>query len=721
LLLFTQSIHAQKPLFSWAKGIGGEEGDIGYDIEVDQFGYIYTTGIFSDTVDFDPGPGVYTLISSGSNDIYIQKLSASGDLIWVKKVGGQFNFDSDAIKVDIWGNIYVTGIFYDTVDFNPGPGIYNLSAVGEKDIFILKLDSLGDFIWARKIGGPDNDYVKDIELDITGNIYVLGDFKDTVDFDPDSGVHNIIPIGEKDFFLLKLNSSGNFIWVNNSGAANETVQGRSLAIHSSGDIYSTGLYTGQVDFNPGPGICYLTGSSRTFIQKIDTTGAFLWAKGLFCQSDAIDVDSSGNVVISGIYWDSVDFDPGPNVHMVFSEGAMDIFILKLDSIGNLIWVKSMGGIWQEFVHSITVDVSGSIYTTGIFSYTVDFDPGLNVFNLSTNGNYEIFVQKLDASGNFKWARKWGNYDIGEACNAIKVDASGYIYTTGSFDGICDFDPGSGTFNLTSAGFKDIFVCKWDQCDNSVSSIYPVGCDIYSSPAGSNYISSGIYIETIPNASGCDSIIWIHLTLNNSTSGNMTAIGCNDYYSPSGNFIWTSSGIYKDTISNALGCDSVITVNLSIIPVDTSVVKTGMTLTSNATGATYQWVYCNNNFAIIPGEANQSFTTYKSGKFAVIVNQNGCTDTSSCHQLGNVGIHDHNTRDNYKVYPNPTKGNFTIELNKVYENLEIEISDITGRIINQLTFESTNKINIELDGPKGTYFITIRSNKYNMAFLRILKN
>ena len=187
------------------------------------------------------------------------------------------------------------------------------------------------------------------------------------------------------------------------------------------------------------------------------------------QSIAADPTGSGDVYTTGYFTGTVDFDPGAGVFNLTAAGLWDIFISKLDGSGNFVWAKAMGGPGNHEGVSVAIDpASGAIYTTGFFSATVDFDPGVGVFNLTSAGSGDIFISKLDTSGNFVWAKQMGGtaYD---KCYSIAIDTagSGDVYTTGVFEGTADFDPGAGTFNLTPAGSSDIFISKLDSSGNFV--------------------------------------------------------------------------------------------------------------------------------------------------------------------------------------------------------------------------------------------------------------
>jgi len=148
--------NAQDVHLEWAKQMGSSDSNYSTAITVDNMGNVYTTGTFQGTIDFDPGPGVFNLTSIdvyNGGDIFIQKLDASGNFIWAKKMGGVAWDKSNSIAVDNFGNVYTTGAFIATVDFDPGPGTLNLVSVSFDDIFIQKLDASGNLLWVKQMGG----------------------------------------------------------------------------------------------------------------------------------------------------------------------------------------------------------------------------------------------------------------------------------------------------------------------------------------------------------------------------------------------------------------------------------------------------------------------------------------------------------------------------------------------------------------------------------------
>ncbi|MEA3445471.1 MAG: SBBP repeat-containing protein [Bacteroidota bacterium] len=403
IMCISTKLQAQDPQFEWAAGFGGPDYDQGKSVAVDASGNVYTTGYFYGTVDFDPGSGTYNLSSNGRDDIFISKLDASGNFVWAKNMGGSDWNEGYSIAIDASGNVYTTGHFEGTADFDPGSGTYILSSNnGYDDIFISKLDASGNFVWAKAMGGSFDDNGFALAIDASGNVYTTGIFCGTADFEPGSGTYNLSSNGDYDIFISKLDASGNFVWAKSMGGSSDD-RGYSIALDASGNVYTTGYF----------------------------------------------------------YSSTVDFDPGSGTYNLTSNGCGDIFISKLDASGNFVWAKNMGGSSSDGGNSIAIDASGNVYTTGSFLDTADFDPGSGTHNLSSNGEYDIFISKLDASGNFVWAKSMSG-SSSEWGFSIALDASGNVYTTGYFYGTVDFDPGSGTYNLSSNGVMDIYILKLSQ-------------------------------------------------------------------------------------------------------------------------------------------------------------------------------------------------------------------------------------------------------------------
>jgi len=412
--VFTQKLDSNGN-FLWAKTFGGINNDYGRSISVDASGNVYIIGFFKSIVDFDPDSGIDNHTSAGGYDVFIQKLDNNGNLVWVKTFGGTGSDEAWSVVLDASGNVYTAGFFTGIVDFDPDSGVDNHTSRGDCDAFIQKLDSNGNFLWAKTFGGINADGANSISLDSSGNIYTTGTFSAVADFDPDSGTDNHASVGYDDAFIQKLDSNGNFLWAKTFGG---------------------------IDFD------------------------YSWS---------IDVDAFGNIYTTGLFQSTADFDPGSGTDDHTSVGYSDIFIQKLNTNGNFLWAKTFGSPITDYCYSTALDTLGNVYTTGSFASTVDFDPGSGKDNHTSVGIYDVFIQKLDSNGNFLWAKTFGGPSSDDSFS-IDVDDFGNIYTTGYFQGTADFDPGSGKDNHTSVGGYDVFIQKLGQT-NSNTGIYELSNNI----------------------------------------------------------------------------------------------------------------------------------------------------------------------------------------------------------------------------------------------------
>lgn len=472
--------NAQDPTLAWAKRMGGTDSDAGYSIAIDASGNVYTIGYFRDTVDFDPGPGEYKLVSTNDASIFITKLDANGNFVWARQMEGRaYGYPSSPISIDdVSGSVYITGNFEGTVDFDPGPGTFELTSTGFQDIFICKLNSDGNFVWAKQMGGSSEGVGNAIAVDASGNVYTTGGFSGTIDFNPGADTFALTSTFlQSDMFVSKLDPDGNFVWAKQmeclfSGfGVSPFSSGLSIAIDSLGNVYTTGTFRGKVDFDPGADTFELTGLGQfeIYVIKLNADGDFVWAKQMGGDSwdigNSLAIDASGNIYITGFFKNTADFNPDPDTSFMLTSagggGGLnsggDIFISKLDADGDFVWAKRMGGSWPDNSYSIAVDALGNVYTTGYFESTADFDPGSDTFALTAT-DHDIFISKLDSDGNFLWAKQIGSSES----YSIAVDASGNVYITGAFQDTVDFDPGPGEYILTPTGNTDIFVVKLSQ-------------------------------------------------------------------------------------------------------------------------------------------------------------------------------------------------------------------------------------------------------------------
>ena len=462
ILQASTSVHAQG--FVWARAMGqaGVVSDFGLGVALDGAGNVYTVGEFAGTVDFDPGVGTFNLTSAGREDIFVSKLDGAGNFVWAAAMGGFFPDGARGVALDGDGNVYTVGNFFQSGDFDPGVDTFTLNG----DIFISKLDANGNFVWARAMetDSPFKPTAEGVALDGADNVYTVGTFSGTIDFDPGAGTFNLTSAGDRDIFVSKLDANGDFLWARAMGGSTFDAA-TAVTLDGAGNVYTVGAFSGTVDFDPGAGTFNLTsaGSRDIFVSKLDSAGNFVWAAAMggpvSDSATAVALDGAGNVYTVGDFRGTADFDPGSSTFNLTTAGQADIFVSKLDSAGNFVWAATMGGSSPDGASGGALDCAGNVYTVGSFSGTADFDPGATTFNLTSAGGDDIFVSKLDSTGNFVWAVAMGSIESDFITGDVAVDCAGNVYTVGDFRGTADFDPGAGTFNLTSAGRADIFVSK----------------------------------------------------------------------------------------------------------------------------------------------------------------------------------------------------------------------------------------------------------------------
>jgi hypothetical protein len=417
---------------------------------------------------------IITLIAS--NGLFAQ------DFEWANTVDLGFFGESRDMAVDAAGNSYTTGRFSGTHDFDPGVGVFNLTATNfDYDAYVSKLDPSGNFLWAFKIGDFGSDAGGSMGLDVAGNLVVQFEFEGTVDFDPGAGTTNLTSSGGTNLAIVKYTPAGTFIWAGGLIGTGNSVS-RDLHIDGSDNIYITGFFGGSLDVDPGPGTTVLTPTNDgTYIVKLNSTGALVW--GNFINGGrglSITTDASANVYCGGRYENTVDFDPGAGVANITSVGSTDGFVVKLNSVGAYVWSKSLGGAsGQEYVNSVKIDGSGNVILAGQFNGTVDLDPGAGVNNITAAGGSEGYITSWTSAGNINWG-----YNIFGSTGAweLWLDALDNIFVVGAFDQITDFDIGPAVMNLTPIAGSDLFVAKY-----SSSAVLEWAAPIGGS--GSGYIAS----------------------------------------------------------------------------------------------------------------------------------------------------------------------------------------------------------------------------------------
>ncbi|MBL7963541.1 MAG: hypothetical protein JNM31_06820 [Flavobacteriales bacterium] len=327
--------------FVWGRVFGGLGGDAGRAVAVDGAGNVYTSGLFGNAGDIDPGPGVTTVGGNGQQDIFVQKLDPAGLFVWGVAMGGTANDRAHAMAVDMAGNVFVCGEFRNTVDFDPGPGVVSRTSGGAEDFFVLKMTSAGALLWAHGFGSTGSERANGMGVGPDGGPVITGRITSITDVDPGPGVFNLNGSNIEDAFVLKLDASGALGWAFLlSTFLNE---GFDVDVDGQNNVYVTGTYgtfsSIPLDLDPGPGVAGIVnlGGGDVFVASYDPAGAFRWGFGLgSIQNDGgrgIAISPTGAVHVTGMFYQTIDLDPGPGAANFTSVGNIDVFTAKYDQPG----------------------------------------------------------------------------------------------------------------------------------------------------------------------------------------------------------------------------------------------------------------------------------------------------------------------------------------------------------------------------------------------------
>lgn len=454
LIIFKQSF-SQVPSLQWVKNTIGNIECRGRSIACDENDNIFTLSYFEDTIH----TSTKTFVSKGNGDILISKFDKSGSVLWEISIGGVGFEDAKVIKTDSNGNCFIIGSFTDSVDIDPGLGIYILASTFHKyNAFILKLNKNGEFVWVKPIITDNIVSINDLVVDSNANIYTTGYFIGSADFNFDGGSYYLTSKyagSSQDVFIMKSDSNGKFQWVKSFGDRNINSVGVSVA--KNGTLLISGYFYDFVDFDPGSGIFIKSSKAliaSLYLSSFDLNGNFLFAKTINGVSNVYPlnsfIDTKDNFYISGFFSDTVDFDPDTGTYNLTTPAAKSTFILKLNKDLSLVWVKQFGDTSFPVINSMFADNIDNIYASGTFAGTIDFDPGPG--NMIYKGFGNFFILILDSVANYKWFGNMGGPSRLDWANSSKLvlNRFGEIFSTGSFGGTIDFDPSLFSYYLNSS-------------------------------------------------------------------------------------------------------------------------------------------------------------------------------------------------------------------------------------------------------------------------------
>lgn len=470
LIIFLPVITFGQENVEWITRMGGSHPNDGYDIGRkiihDNEGNLYVVGEFTDSIVID---GIKLISNGKERDIFLAKLNPKGKVLWLKNFGGiEADCYSGGICIDANSNIYLTGNFKGEISI--GNSVYKNNEWW--DIFLLKLSNDGQLIWSRAFIGDGGNKTSSITNDKEGNIYITGYYSKNLTFD------NYFlegPTARSDLFVVKFNSNGNVIWAK-STRSNANIFGICIKNDNKGHLYLTGFMQDSVYFDSH--LLVSSGFAQAYISKIDTySGEFIWAVGGggdgWSEGNALAIDSEDNIVLSGWYRNEIYFGNNSVSNGGDDNGPDNIFIVKFDSTGRLIWIKTTEANKYSDINDITTNKKDEIFLTGNFNGILAIED--SVYQSKFISFSDIFVLKFNKNGDFGWFKSFGAdnrprfYDKGFGITSFNNS----LYITGMYSGDIWFDEKF----LYCNGGSDIFITKLsetntDDTQRNILLIYP---------------------------------------------------------------------------------------------------------------------------------------------------------------------------------------------------------------------------------------------------------
>jgi hypothetical protein len=738
------SQHAQ-----WVRNIHGQGYDEILDLEIDNTGNVFITGQIEFTTHF----GGCSLNSAGIHDIFVAKYDPAGNVIWAKRAGGPGGDKGYSLTLDGSGNIFVTGEFEETAEFD---GI-QVSTTAANNLFIAKYDGAGNVLWVKTVETHSNSsrgYA--INCDASGNVYISGTFEDKAYFD---GNYLFDTEGETDIILLKLDTDGNFIWAKNMGGS-DSDKGYGIEIEG-GDLYMTGYFTDDADFSPSVSLNG-NGANDFFIAKFDLSGNLIWAQNGGGNDDdkgySVTVNSNGNIVCTGEFRDNASFGNST----LSSYGHGDMFVVAYDNMGNKIWVVQGGGVGEDLGRHIKHDNAGNLYVGGNYAGTSTYGS----LQINGFGSGDASLISYDANGNTLFAKGYGSSQ-NDCGRSVAVDVNNNIYFSGEYWDQITFD----NTTITAQMLFDGFIVKlgmtqpcaasanvvqdascFNVCDGrasvSASGQAPFTYEWSTSPSQNTEIAvdlcAGTYTVSITDASGC--IASSSVLINEPSQTNIildtddvSCSGASDgsaEVNASGNspytFIWNTSpaqysneatglsgGIYNVLITDASGCVTSASVNVfepSPLMINVSVEDaTCMTCNNGSINIDVNGGIAPYDFEWSDGSNSEDRTTLGAGVYEICIEDDyGCTlcETVTINYQSTTGIETINSTSGImNVFPNPASVSTVINFDGslLIKNYSLSLYTISGVKLetkSQLDYSTT----LQLDKlSSGIYYIQLTDN------------
>ena len=716
LFVFPSIVCAQYLALNSAVSWGGEGSLSSRLVIEDDEGNQYGYGRYSGEVDIQPGPNEWLLSSDEEEFVnFVYKIDSEDNVLWVKNIYYNYFGIPRLAGFDTEGNIIVGGTYANTFRYDDDNEVL-LESEADYNTYFLKLTTGGELIWVKSFDGGAN-FNNNIKVVNETSVKFAGFFEGNTDFDPSDeevivsssefGIHYVIEL-DTDGNLLNYNFGNGFSDFYLHENEDETL----LYFGSFYDNSNTGV---DIDLGDEEYILNNVGDRDAYIRKVDALENFIWAVS-FGGVERDDISSieitDTNETYALLYTEgdtTIDFDDitGETTSYELTE-AENWILLKLSEAGELIWSTVVHESFDSDISSIRTDDTG-IYLFGSTNGTA---------TLTSNGERDIYISKLDFEGNVLWEHLIGA-EGNEGISDVDLLEDGSFDIYGSFSATVDFAPGAALWELSAVGENDLMKINLSPCDPSFGTDQVEACESIVWIDGNTYTEdNNTAVFALSSVSGCDSIVSLELTILENSSGVDTHVRCES-------FEWLDGVVYTESnhtasfnLTNAAGCDSILSLDLSIFSDGMSVVKNGDILEAETGGISYQWIDCTNGNTVIEGAVNDTFEPEVDGTYAVIIESEDCTVTSSCFDVNWLNTQDLSISD-VKIYPNPVQNELQLSFPKNQQSIKYTITDVLGNVLLQESETNTDHIHFAVNYPSGIYFLMIQTDTEHTA-IRFIK-
>ena len=452
----------------WVRTWGGEDSEQGNAVAVGPDGTVVVGGEFWGPADFDPGPGEDIFTPDNISAAFITKYTDEGEYLWTKVINGTWMVYLSAVEVMSDSSIIAAGQFSQTTDFDPGPGAEERTAEDQINSYILKLTEEGEFEWVYVGRGQGYVILNEMSMSEYGNLYIAGNFDQTLVFDTDGGVESFTNNGDTDSYFAKLNVEGGFEWARHVGN-NSKDKAWGVAAGPDDSVAVIGEFSKIMDMDPGSGVDEHTADiNDVYLIKLDSDGNYEWGRHIQGPGiefgRAVEVDDDGNIYAAVEHSNQVDFDPDTAGFEVKCDNNYCFSIASYDNDGFFLWASTISG--TGVIHDVEdlIVTHEGVILTGDFEGIADFDPGPGVQERMAIG-WDTYLLNLSLDGDYDWVTTVGG-DGGCSSLSIFQGLENDLFMTGFYYLTVDFDPTSCRDERTSGvDSKDRGAFLWKLNEN----------------------------------------------------------------------------------------------------------------------------------------------------------------------------------------------------------------------------------------------------------------